>query len=704
MTEIETKLQTESQSINENSKNNKPWYKKKNTIIVSSSILGVGTLATVIAVPIALTTNASTSASIRTEVVNAINALNKDPDNSSIRVSIWNTYASLMNRISQGQTETPYSKIIYTPSFINQFIDLLTNNLYIAAVGPGAIIQADATLLKNTLTNTTNKPLFENNANAIYTNLFTFDSGNTSMFRFMDNTTLANSKIVFELFMPMNGLDLIYNANQTVSLKTKDIHSNTAIDNVRLVITKFDSPSIISATSVYFKPNTIIELPSTIMGEFPNFFDDLVTKEISFRTLKEQNYNNLKTNLDKSTMNGLSYWNSFSLNFAVSNTAFLNNDFLKQGDSAFVKFLSDNAPSLPSNDLTELSSILAKPTTNGLTKTPFVQSPTYSNLLFKTTEPASNNYSFELKISAFTYEFAITNLFEGPNAIKITPKLTFEGIITKIPLVGDAIPYTIANASYDVNQIINISADTSMLTGGFEGFLDTLIDIPADPLTTLTNGLVAFNNKTDDEKIAAWNAFNTDITNSPLILAELIKPDVLYNFVIQNIDLANVFGMGGSFPTIVDSTFKASFNKAAALLKLADLSFKNPGVVGITLPSVIWGATPTTDLFTSITIYFGYEANSITNINLTSSLAFSNLSLSQTEGDSIIANLDSLDKIKAAAAKKFSIVFETSASINHIAYFGQLSVGTSQITKPIIIPQTILTSESKFIEFIQAQK
>lgn len=66
-----------------------------------------------------------------------------------------------------------------------------------------------------------------------------------------------------------------------------------------------------------------------------------------------------------------------------------------------------------------------------------------------------------------------------------------------------------------------------------------------------------------------------------------------------------------------------------------------------------------------------------------------------------------LPEIQAAAAKRVSVVFETSATINHIFYFGQVKTTASpaiQIAKPIIVSNAILTPATKFIEAIQAIK
>ncbi|MEG0991926.1 MAG: hypothetical protein RSE26_01765 [Malacoplasma sp.] len=70
---------------------NTPWYKKKSSIIAMSSTLGVGALATVIAVPVALTSNNTTDTN--TGIVTSVNVKNVyDLTNKSVRLIISGTY------------------------------------------------------------------------------------------------------------------------------------------------------------------------------------------------------------------------------------------------------------------------------------------------------------------------------------------------------------------------------------------------------------------------------------------------------------------------------------------------------------------------------------------------------------------------------------------------------------------------------------
>ncbi|MEG0992112.1 MAG: hypothetical protein RSE26_02790, partial [Malacoplasma sp.] len=218
------KLETESQTICEN---NKPWYKKKNTIITSSSILGAGVLATVIAVPIAIadttiTTPTPTPPPIVNPIQDAINVLNAI-GNKDARATVWNAYMTQLAATRGAEFE----KIIRTDAFIDQFINLLTDNLYVTEAGTetGAISKADAVSFKETISNTTNKAFFKQTDLATYTKLFDF-SQTTAMFTFKDKT--ANETIHFTLTMPLAGLDLIYNDDQTISITTPAAHDTTA--------------------------------------------------------------------------------------------------------------------------------------------------------------------------------------------------------------------------------------------------------------------------------------------------------------------------------------------------------------------------------------------------------------------------------------------------------------------------------------------
>lgn len=577
---------------------------------------------------------------------------------------------------------------------------MLTNHLFVTPTGreSNAIAQSDVNKIKNKLSETATKKMFIDPTLAIYRNIFDF-SNNSAMFNFKNNINATSATIDISLTMPINGLDLIYNLDKTVSFKVSPHAPN---DNIVLTINKFANTTII-AKNIYFMPNIIVRLPKTIMKLFSTFLDELIVQEENYRTEMENEYKTLKELVDKTSTSGLSYWNAFALNFAISNVSFLKNDIQKSiTDSGLYKFISTNAK-LNDADLSELVTQVKISATNNLNMTPFVSSPAYSNLLFDTKNITGNRYSLSLNISNFTYEYKIDNLFNGVDALKVDPILTLSGVVYKtIQSPSPAELFPITEAKFNFKELINISEDLSTTTGGFVGFLDTLKDIPNDMLTTLTNGLVTFNDKSDSQKMDFWNNFSSNATIKNLILAELKKPDVLYNFVTKNIDLKSTYGMN-TFPTIVPNTFKTSFNEKAKGLTTADLMFLNPDLTPMTLGNVKYGPGAN-DVFTKISIYFGYENNGLSKFNLTSTLVGSNMSFSQTIGTT--TNLGSLDLIKTAAAKKVSVLFETkTGNANHIAYFGQKNVNingnVTQVANPIIIPSTILTANTTFIKLIQ---
>lgn len=106
----EQKTQTPNEGV-------KPWYKKKNTIIAISSILGAGVLATVIAVPIALTsktTNIASNPIVDPKFEKTIEVLNV-ANNKNSRMSVWNNYAGILNApITSGSNDSPISQIVRT--------------------------------------------------------------------------------------------------------------------------------------------------------------------------------------------------------------------------------------------------------------------------------------------------------------------------------------------------------------------------------------------------------------------------------------------------------------------------------------------------------------------------------------------------------------------------------------------------------------
>lgn len=242
----------------------------------------------------------------------------------------------------------------------------------------------------------------------------------------------------------------------------------------------------------------------------------------------------------------------------------------------------------------------------------------YSNVLFNTSNKTGNKFSLTLEIKDFSYTFAIENLFNGLNAVTIMALVTLSGslVITSAPNMVEH--YAFDNVKYNISSLINMSSSSLPDTGGLIGFFSDISLSPNDSLTTLTNCLVSFNSNTTAEQIKIWNSFSTNTTSSATIIAELKKADVLYNFIMNNIDLTNPFGMG-TFPTVVDNTLKTNINTAVSSLTTADLSFVNPGVAAITLANVANDSTVQgSGTFTSIKIYFGYENDSIGNMNITS--------------------------------------------------------------------------------------
>ncbi|MEG2198411.1 MAG: hypothetical protein RRZ34_00960, partial [Malacoplasma sp.] len=412
------KLETESQTICEN---NKPWYKKKNTIITSSSILGAGVLATVIAVPIAIadttiTTPTPTPPPTVNPIQDAINVLNV-ADNKEARATVWNAYMTEL-AATRG---TEFDKIIRTDAFIDQFINLLTDNLYVTEAGSetGAISKADAVSFKETISNTTNKPFFKETTLATYANLFDF-SKTTVMFTFKDKT--SNETIHFTLTMPLAGLDLKYNDDQTISITTPAAHDTTTTNVVQLDIIKCSNPSITTSKKVYFNTNATITLPSEIMTGFPTYFDSTVKAEEKARTDLKTSLETIQKSItsDSTGTVGLSYWNSFALNYAASNATFLKADLAKETtDGGIYKFLATNAKTtgdspaaIPDTELKEIKTLLTSTTTTDFTlsTTPFVSSPSYSDLFFVTNKTPSatvNNYELELDITKFSYTFSI---------------------------------------------------------------------------------------------------------------------------------------------------------------------------------------------------------------------------------------------------------------------------------------------------------
>ncbi|MEG1821250.1 MAG: hypothetical protein RR201_03325, partial [Malacoplasma sp.] len=208
-----------------------------------------------------------------------------------------------------------------------------------------------------------------------YSNLFNFSStsASTPMFTIKNNT--SGDIFNFSLFMPLIGLDLIYNDNETVSIKIPALHDLTNENNVRLNVTKFSTlnPAINVSTNFYFKPNSILQIPKTITTNFNTFIYLASQDEQSKRT----NIINSLTRIQKSILSdqtgniGLTYWNSFALNYATSNNTFLKADFAKEiADAGMYKFLATNAKNgntnISADELTLLRTQLTTEATNGL--------------------------------------------------------------------------------------------------------------------------------------------------------------------------------------------------------------------------------------------------------------------------------------------------------------------------------------------------
>lgn len=718
------KIKTESTESQKTNENNQPWYKKKNTIIASSSILGAGVLATVIAVPIALTSNNNVQQMGPTAAVKETVTLLNQSDNVLTRKNVLSNYMNEINQPINGG-ESSFDTIVKSNEFIDQFIDFLTSNLLIdetQSPGVGSISTSDLDKIKIALKTPDSLNSFKDSTTSIYTNFFDFNSSNTTpMFTFKD--VITNPTIDFELYLPTTNasgvsmLDLVYSDDKSVSIKIGNSYSTTANDNPRLTVNKFVDPNISTSTNYYFKSNSIIKLPTTIMKSFPTFFDNLIKDEESQRKILTEGFTNIQKSIndDNTKIKGLSYWNSFALNFAVSNLVAIKKDLAKpttanSTESSLLKFIGENAKDgdiqISSSNLLAIQNATSTAATAGFNAFPFSSTPSHSNLLFSTINTTGNKYSLELDIKDFSYTFAVNNLFNGQKAVTLTPFLTLSAVLTETtqaPVVTNV--YKTLDMKYDISDWINMSLSSSPATGGLLGFFKDILLNSTNPLTNLTNGLVSFNSNNVTEQIKIWNNFNT--ANKDAIINELKKENVLYDFIMNNIDLKNLFGIG-TFPTIVLDKLKANINTAALQLSAADLSFvENGTTAAITLSNIANGSSVSgSETFRSISIYFGYESSSINNINITSAIGglSNNLSFNQNKGEE---NIGVLGDIALAASKRVSVVFDTSDAINHIAYFGQRKTTDTpslQVTKPIIISNHILTIDTKFIESIQAIK
>ncbi|MEG1353868.1 MAG: hypothetical protein RSC65_02765 [Malacoplasma sp.] len=702
---------------------NKKWYEKK-IIIGTSSILGFTVLSTAIVVPIVLTNSeiiGTLPAPIIPMVQDAIKSLNA-VDNKQTRLTLWNGYISSLT--TPTNNSTILEKIVRSDTFIDEFITFLSSDIFVdntvSIPSYGSVTQENLDLIKSTISTPESKASFKDIALSTYSNLFNFSStsASTPMFTIKNNT--SGDIFNFSLFMPLIGLDLIYNANETVSIKIPALHDVTNENNVRLNVTKFSTlnPAINVSTNFYFKPNSILQIPKTITTNFNTFIYLASQDEQSKRT----NIINLLTKIQKSILTdptgniGLTYWNSFALNYAVSNTAFLKKDLQKPIDqSAFSKFLAANAFS-GNTALTTLKLDRLRILATSSVATHFMQSTTpfaattyYTKTLFSTNSAFladPDNFSFELTISKFNFEFSVNNLFLGSNAISITPKLELSGNLANKTYDLDTNRYHYANylipkGEYDVSSIINMSRDVSTTTGGLYGFFNSLINNPQSEITKTTNGLVELNNKPIANQIEFWNTFVSNPTNKHLLLAEIKKPNVLYDFINSNLYWDNPIGVSTTtFPRIDQNTLKSSIQSAANFLIDGSVDLSVSANPVISLGQISYGSAAT-DKFSSVKIYFGNENNSMGNFNATSTSNFANISFLQTLGETNHINKNS---VFAAASKRFSIVFETETDA-FVFYFGQgksTNNGTvSQVNKSVIIPQTILTPPTHFVEAVQ---
>ncbi|MEG1150758.1 MAG: hypothetical protein RSD51_01525, partial [Malacoplasma sp.] len=396
--------------------NNKPWYKKKGTIITSSSILGAGVLATAIAVPLVLMSNNETSTIVFDKNIVETNKMLNEADNKNSRIGIWNNFISTLSPSNTPRANS-LDSIIRTDAFIKEFINLLTDNLYVTEKGTekGAITQVDVDKIKATILESANLALFKDTTAAAYTELFAFKDS-TSMFTFKNKTN--NPTIEFSLFMPLPGLDLIYNDNGTVNVKTPATHPSDVNTNVRLNIKTFTNPSIKGTEkNYYFKANSNIQLPGVIVNKFPTFYSQTITNESSYRQHINKSLADIQSSIsnDSTNIKSLSYWNSFALLYDKANIALLKEDLLKATNiGGMYKFLAANAKDASNNaisntDLEEIKTIAADGTGDklGLTK-PFVTSPSYSTLLLNTTNTTGNKYTLDVNVTKFSYDFKVS--------------------------------------------------------------------------------------------------------------------------------------------------------------------------------------------------------------------------------------------------------------------------------------------------------
>lgn len=692
-----------------------PWYKKKRNVIVSISILGVGLLATAIAVPIALTDQKPPNSlppinpevppnnSIVTpeDVNKALTAIN-DLSNKSTRIDIWNEYMKTLLKSDQVNVPPPISQIVYTQDFIDQFVALLANNLIVddsATPVVGSITSGNLKIWKKDLDTWNSNNLFQNTQLTRYTNDFLlFGPANTLMFEFKTNIVISQDN--FQLFIPASSLDLIYNSDKSITINIES-PSPIVSNNARLKI--LDSYNNVPSKDYYFKSGTIsIELPQKITSNFSYFLDKKILEEKANAINLSNNLANIQNaiNSDITLINSLSYWNSFALNYANSNKVFVEADLKKEiSQSGILTFLQTNIPSISDIELNEIKSIAQNSVDINVSKTPYANISNHEELLFDSNKSGVNNYKLKLNVINFNFDYKINSLFQLSNAIDVMPKLVLNGKLVKTTSAGLVSEFHISSLlPIDVKQMINMSLASDGNNGGLSGFLTLLALNDTNIISKLTKALVSFNNGMIDDQIIFWNNFV--LNSNVLITEELIKSNVLSDFIFANIDKGNVFtdAIGTNvFPSIIDATLKNSININVANLPIVDLRFSidSPAIV---LNDIQYGAL-STDVFTNISLYFGSDLTSILNMNIISAHdSNSNLFISQRMGETTITNVNA----DLEAKKRLSIVFTDSSNKKYVIYLGQYNNGSpsSQFTKPIIIPNAILTTQTKFIDAI----
>lgn len=691
-----------SSQINKALNGDKKWYKKKSTIIASSSIFGIGALVTAITVPLVLHDQKTQSSIeiISEDIKNAVTAIN-EKSNKITRIDVWNKYMNFLSTPIIDQNETYLNQFIRSDLFVDEFINFLTNNLSVSTIPTVGSISPDDLEKFKALLNS-NKESFKDGLKTIYSNtFFVFNSAN-AMFIFKDHPTQPT--IQFELFMPLIGLDLIYNNSRNAQLEISAPSTTVLENNVRIKFTKFDGSNL--AGNTYFFDKKIINFPLQVTKRFPHFFDLEVKSEIEMRNNLNSKFETIKNTItqDASSITGLSYWNGFALNYALSNKTFIENDLSKDiASSGILTFLKNNSSIVES----ELNEIRNMGIANlNVSNNPYVNSRAYDNIIFKSNKSNANNYQLELRVYNFTYEYTINNLFVGTDAITIKPMLELDGLIVKTASDNATSTYPIPKKLYDASKIINMNLETSLTTGGFLGFFSGLIFSPNDPISMLTENLVTFNNKSIAEQLTFWNQFAS--TNSQALLAEFKKPNILWDFIFNNIDLNNVYATNPNVPfPITDANIaftKTEFNKSAANITKPinpDFGFSQQGTAALAMPFFRYGPESQPGTILLADIYFQSESDSIQDMNVISSTTTSNLGVKQELGPAL--NGSSNNAAMLAANKRISVHFYGQYD-SWVFYFGEYKTtdNIGRVSKQILFPNTVLTQATNFLSELQS--